>query len=649
MGDRWIVLELGPKAEGEDPDLVRRSIRHVVKDAEVFIPAAVTSVGEEKVVRYLVEGYAFIRRTQPDATYMRLAGTRYVNSLLKTGRQLATVSHTEIERMRLQVRSESEQGIEVGDTVMIMSGPYRQITAVVHEDIPELKSVQLFIRLRSKEAMVTLPRNCLRLMQKTSRTDPDDRARSILDWFGAVWPILKWEQVALTRLLASHQSYFRTSVLAKRFATEVDKFYQFVELDGMPVPTLPAGIAAKQKRFQQLSLWVTRRAWYDQTGKVSLDTTPMRKTFTRLSKIAAFDDRFRPLARFVNAFGPLGIDVKALEKRFVEVAWLGDAIERLRGIGEDVRMIEEKLASEDVDMDTNPSSPTVIAGDPANVIVDGLNLAVRCCYAPGLSELKDSQGRPTGVFYGFLNSISSLRRRFPNAKITVAWDGSSRRRKEIFSGYKASRGSIPVTDWQLEWLRGTLPVLGVEQAWNPTEEADDVMATLVAGPYAGQRNVLYSSDRDLMQMVSKDTIWMSPPVGKAKETAHDIKAIEAKWGVPPEQIVMLRALLGDTSDEIPGLGIPQKVSTELVKAYGSVDKIYASRLAGLSKLQYDKLRASEKVVRRNVELMTLRRDLSISTTPPKPDRIAAETRLRDADVKPDSILAAFFGPAGSVK
>lgn len=651
VGDQWIVLELGPKAEGEDPDIVRRSIRHVVKDAEVFIPAAVTSVGEEKVVRYLVEGYAFIRRTQPDATYMRLVGTRFVNALLKTGRQLATISHTEIEKMRMQVRSESEQGIEVGDTIMIMSGPYRQITAVVHEDIPELKSVQLFIRLRSKEAMVTLPRNCLRLIQKSSKADPDDRARSLLDWFNAVWPIVKWEPRTFARLLTSHRAYFTVTQYAQRFSAEADRFYQFVELDGMSVPVLPASVAVKQREFQRVSTWVARRGWYERTSKHVLDLTPIKKAHAHVQKVASLDDRFRPLAQFVNAFGPMkGINATSLGKRFVEVTWLSDVIERLRGIGEDVRMIEEKRVYEDVDMDTNPSSPTVIASNAQNIIIDGLNLAVRCCYAPGLSELKDSQGRPTGVFYGFLNSVASLRRRFPDAKVTVVWDGSSRRRKDLFPGYKASRGTHPVTDWQLDWLRGTLPVLGVWQAWNPTEEADDVMAALVAGPYANQKNVLYSSDRDLMQMVTENTIWMSPPVGKAKETAHDPKAIEAKWGVPPDKIVLLRALLGDTSDEIPGLGIPQKISAELVKAYGSVDRLYGSKLAGITKLQYDKLRASEKMVRRNVELMTLCRDVPISTTPPTPDRIAAEKRLRDADVKPDSILAACFGAAaGSVK
>lgn len=649
MGDRWIVLELGPKAEGEDPDLVRRSIRHVVKDAEVFIPAAVTSIGEERVVRYLVEGYAFVRKVQPDPVYLKLVGTRYVNGLLRNGSQLATVSTVEIDRMRLQVRAESEQGIEVGDTVMIMSGPYRQITAVVYEDIPELKSVQLFVTLRSKEALVTLPRNCLRLVSKNPKvTSFEERVRVLLGWMEGAWPIVRWDGGRLSDFRSASAALGAVSRYTERFQAGVDEFYALATVDTLTVPTLPPTILSRFERLRQVSTWAADLDWLRKAPSYVFDMKRIRNAYRRFKKVRRFERSLRRAAGVLRAV-ETPLSTERFTSRFMDFVWLGETIERIRGLGEEVLMIERKMAVEDVDMNTHPPSATVVVGDVRNIVVDGLNLAVRCSYAPGLSDLRDSEGRPTGVFYGFLNSLCSFRRRFPGAHIVVVWDGSSRRRKDAFAGYKASRGNLPVEDWQLTWLRGTLPFLGVEQAWNTQEEADDVMATLVSGRFAGQRNVVFSTDRDLMQVVSENTVWLSPAVGKAKETAYDPKAIEAKWGVGPERIVFLRALLGDTSDEIPGVGIPQKLATTLVQAFGDVDKLFSSKLAGMTKLQYDKLRASEGLVRRNVGLMTLHRDLPVTFSAPTPDRIAAEKRLRDADVKPDAILTAFFGTTETVK
>lgn len=647
MGDRWIVLELGPKAEGEDPDLIRRSIRHAIKDAEVFIPAAVTTVGEDKVVRYLVEGYAFIRRTQADQIYMRLVGTRYVNSLLMQGRTFATISHGEIERMRSQVRAESEQGIDVGDTVMINSGPYRQLTAVVHEDIPEHDSVQVFIRLRSKEALVTLPRNFLRLVAKAPLPPIDTRAEGLVAWFEAIWPVTSWRENEFPRILAKHAAWSQRHKLRTRAENTGAALMLLDRIDKLVLPELPNGFRKLQKEHARVSSWLQRREWIDRIAAAKhfvLDLSPVKKTFTHFRSVRSLDDRLRPLSGFMKVVTS-NIDTTTLPKfetRYMEYVWLVDVIDRIRDIGEEVDMIETQ-AYEDVDLDTERPSPRAIAGDVDNFVIDGLNLAVRCFYAPGLSELKDSQGRPTGVYYGFLNSLSSFRRRFPEAHLHIVWDGSSKRRREVFAGYKASRGHAPVSFDQVAWLRGTLPLLGVSQSWHPEEEADDVMGTLVSGPLLGKRNVLFTSDRDMLQLVSRDTIWMTPAVGKAKETAYNPKLVREKWGVDPENIVLLRALLGDTSDEIPGVGIPQKIAVNLVNAYKTVDRIYDSKLAGLSKLQYDKLRAAESTVRRNVGLMKLQCDLPLTSVPAKPDQTAAEQRLRDADVKPDNILAAFFG------
>jgi DNA polymerase-1 len=203
---------------------------------------------------------------------------------------------------------------------------------------------------------------------------------------------------------------------------------------------------------------------------------------------------------------------------------------------------------------------------------------------------------------------------------------------------------------EVEWLREALPKFGVFQSWNRGEEADDAIATLVKSTFANQQNVFMSTDKDLFQLVSDTDIFLYPAVGKARETLYNPAGVTEKWGVPPEKLVTLRAMLGDTSDRIPGVpGVPQKVLVNLVRSYGTVDKIFASNLAGLSKLQYEKLIGSEAIIRRNVDLMTLRLNVPLETIKPESDRTAAEKRLLDVDAKPDPILAAFFErPANGV-
>jgi 5'-3' exonuclease len=341
------------------------------------------------------------------------------------------------------------------------------------------------------------------------------------------------------------------------------------------------------------------------------------------------------------------LDSTSLVVKHKNLAWVTNAVTRLRVIGEEVSSIEQALpsATTDIDFEDVPPKTAMYTGpDVQNVIIDGLNLAIRCLFAPGLGELRDSNGRPTGVYIGFLRSLGSLAKRWPTARLHVCWDGSSKRRKEAFPGYKADRPELPLRVEEVEWLREALPKFGVFQSWNRSEEADDAIATLVKSTFAKQQNVFMSTDKDLFQLVSDTDLFLYPAVGKARETLYNSAGVAEKWGVPPERLVTLRAMLGDSSDRIPGVpGVPQKVLVNLVRAYGTVDKIFASNLAGLSKLQYEKLIASEAIIRRNVDLMTLRLNVPLETVKPESDRTAAEKRLLEVDAKPDPILAAFFG------
>lgn len=638
---QWVVLELGPKAEGEDPDLVKAAIRHSIKGAEVFIPASVTKMGDERVIQYLVEGYAFVRRDHPDSSYLRLEGTRYVQGVLRqtsgtsarTSRVLAVVGDDEINKLRGQIREEVDQGIAVGDLVLITSGAYRQITARVETEIPEHDAVQVFVKLRSKEAIVTLPRACLRLVQKAQRSPFLDRLQALGGWLEGAQHLLGWPGDVPTRFLVPYQTFVQLSDWLIR-GRQAKSFVAAVE-GGLSLDV--ATLRQQSATHQQLSKWVGTGPPLLQ-GLRSFDIPlPMLRPilersleWDRLSRLVARGNEGKMLYRAVtSAYSDLPFP--ALDARYLDWLWFHDVFERIDAVRLDVEGIEAVLRSGG-------------KGMIQNLIIDGTQLAIRCALAPGLGELKDSKGRPTGAILGFCQSLVSLRKKHPGAAVYVTWDGSSQRRRAKFAGYKQSRSTrSPMATFEIQALRGILPKLGVFQAFNPEEEADDVIATLVRKRLRGKINAFLSTDRDLLQLVTLTDHQLVPAVGAGKEKLYTVEAVVQEYGVDPGNVVQVRAITGDSSDEIPGAaGIGLKTAGKLVKMYGSVERLFASNFAGLTPKQYDNLRSAEQQIKLNLELLTLQDDLPLTLVGPDPDQIAASERLREMDLKPEAILAAFF-------
>lgn len=630
---QWVVLELGPKAEGEDPDAVRKSIRHTIKDAEVFIPASVTQMGEDKVVQYLMEGYAFIRRDHADSIYYRLENTKYVEKVLRQPihvnggrpiRQIAVVTNDHIERFRSQLRVEVDQGISVGDMVLITSGPYRQITARVEEEIPERDAVQVYIKLRSKDAIVTLPRACLRLVQKADRSPLHDRSMAIREWLLRVRSLLAWPKDGILRVFLPYETYLRIESWNRRIHRGVEVIKASDTIRAFDLTFDTDMYTARMQEIAVLSRWEQQFTWGRRFFQV-LDIEPLKAKSETLIQLHTYEKSLSPYVRL--AYNPPSPD--PLKRKLVELFYLQDVFDRLGTLGEDLDSLERTLKA----------GGSMVQ----NLVVDGTQLAIRCAVTPGLEHLTDKQGRPTGAIIGFMRSLGSWRKRHPGAEVHVTWDGSSQRRRQMYSGYKATRASRVPQAFETEWLRESLPHFGVHQAFHPEEEADDVIATLVRGALKGQRNVIVSTDRDLLQLVSETDHQFVPGVGAGKERVFDIDAVLQEYGVPPAQFLHVKALWGDTSDNIPGAsGFGLKTSSKLVKLYGSIDRIFASNLAGLTKAQYGSLRASEKQVRLNIELMKLYDDLALTILRSDPNQIAATTRLRDVDIQPDPIVAAFF-------
>lgn len=387
----WVVLELSPRAEGEAPELIRASIRHYLRDAEVFLPASTTMAGEDKVVTWLVDGYVFIRRDYPNERYLRLVDTKFVQGpVLGPGGRLATVSDADIERFRSQIRAQEDQGIGVNDTVEVTSGPYRNLRGQVITDLADQDAVQVYIKLRSKESLVMLPRSFLRLVSKAAPPPYVDRLVPLLQWVGNVGALA----------------------------------------ETAPTPTLIETALSRYERF---------RAWFERGIRLThehrllmappLDPMPIQKASAKYERLQGWIDIGAPLARQVQVDLPL----ERLETVYLRWELLEDWVEKERALREEIQALETAT----------------------HVLIDGFNLACRCATAPGLDKLTDTQGRPTGAILGFLNSLAAWKKTWPEAVFTVVWDGSSQRRKALYPGYKASRGALGVyreVEWLREFL-----------------------------------------------------------------------------------------------------------------------------------------------------------------------------------------------------
>jgi DNA polymerase-1 len=210
---------------------------------------------------------------------------------------------------------------------------------------------------------------------------------------------------------------------------------------------------------------------------------------------------------------------------------------------------------------------------PRLVLVDGSNYLFRAFYA--IRELTNSKGFPTNAIYGFTTMLMKLLRDQAPDYIAIAFDVKGPTfRHEAFADYKATRRAIPDTlipqiPYVKEVVRGfAIPVLEQQGI-----EADDIIGTIARRQAAeGMEVVIVSGDKDMMQLVSPDIIM----VDTMKDKIYDVAAVKERFGVPPEKVVEVLGLMGDASDNIPGVpGIGPKGALRLIEQFGGVEEILA--------------------------------------------------------------------------
>lgn len=212
------------------------------------------------------------------------------------------------------------------------------------------------------------------------------------------------------------------------------------------------------------------------------------------------------------------------------------------------------------------------------LIIDGNSILNRAYY--GIRLLSTRDGLYTNGIYGFVNILNKLLDEIKPDSAAVAFDLSEPTfRHKAFDGYKAGRKPMPdELRMQVPLLKELLDKMGIVRLEASGYEADDILGTQAhACSQRGDECVIATGDRDSLQLVSEKTVVMLAGTkgGKPETTVYDLAKIREVYGVEPLSLIQVKALMGDTSDRIPGVaGVGEKTALMLIKKYGTLDKIY---------------------------------------------------------------------------
>ncbi|MDQ1362264.1 MAG: polymerase [Pseudomonadota bacterium] len=217
---------------------------------------------------------------------------------------------------------------------------------------------------------------------------------------------------------------------------------------------------------------------------------------------------------------------------------------------------------------------------PPLILVDGSSYLYRAFHA--LPPLSNSKGQPTGAVYGVVNMLKKLIEQYHPEYMAVVFDAKGKNfRHDLFAGYKAHRPPMPDDlRAQVEPLHQLVDALGLPRLVIPGVEADDVIGTLaMQAARQGMKVLISTGDKDMAQLVNEHITLIN-----TMNNSHlDAKGVVEKFGVPPERIIDYLTLIGDTSDNIPGVPkVGPKTAVKWLQEYGSLENLkqHASDIKG---------------------------------------------------------------------
>ncbi|MBN3135303.1 MULTISPECIES: DNA polymerase I [Pectobacterium] len=255
-----------------------------------------------------------------------------------------------------------------------------------------------------------------------------------------------------------------------------------------------------------------------------------------------------------------------------------------------------------------------IAENPL-ILVDGSSYLYRAYHA--FPPLTNSAGEATGAMYGVLNMLRSLLLQYSPSHVAVVFDAKGKTfRDELFENYKAHRPPMPEDlREQIEPLHNMVKAMGLPLLAVSGVEADDVIGTLaVQAEKAGKSVLISTGDKDMAQLVTPSVTL----INTMNNTILGPQEVCDKYGIPPELIIDFLALMGDASDNIPGVpGVGEKTAQALLQGLGGLDSLYANldKIAGLSfrgaKTMAPKLEQHKEVAYLSYQLATIKTDVEL--------------------------------------
>ncbi len=262
--------------------------------------------------------------------------------------------------------------------------------------------------------------------------------------------------------------------------------------------------------------------------------------------------------------------------------------------------------------------PTTADSRPRLLLLDGHSLAYRAFFALPVENFSTTTGQTTNAVYGFTSMLINVLRDEQPTHVGVAFDLSRQTfRLEAYSEYKAKRNKTPDEfKSQLPLIQEVLDALRIKWLTKEGFEADDIIATLTTQAVdAGFEVLILTGDRDALQLVSATSTVLYPMRGVSDLARMTPDAVEAKYLVPPHRYPELAALVGEDSDNLPGIpGVGPKTAAKWITTYDGLDNII-TRADEVKGKAGDSLRAHLGDVMRNRQLNALVRDLSLEVGP----------------------------------
>lgn len=248
-------------------------------------------------------------------------------------------------------------------------------------------------------------------------------------------------------------------------------------------------------------------------------------------------------------------------------------------------------------------------------IIDGSSLLYRAFYALP-PTMTSPDGVPANAVYGFLRMLLSLYRELDPAYVAVTFDKDRQTfRTEMYDGYKATRKPAPAELVpQFDLILEVMHVMGVAVYSLSGYEGDDVLGTLSARYEKELPVAIVTGDRDALQLASDRTTVYLTQKGISSMSEMTPKAVEEKYGITPSQVIDMKALMGDTADNIPGVpGIGEKTALKLLTQYKTLDNLYA-HVDEIKGAQGKKLAAGKDMAYLSYKLAAIKRDVPMETT-----------------------------------